>query len=175
MATTNHICRVCDAIIEDAGLGSVCKVCGVGVNAEFQTIRESRPSSLFLLAAGLVLFIIAAREVSFGQWEAHQILILGLCVLVTWVFISHRPNEVVLWEQGVVLIERGGKPRQISWHGIAAVRSNQNTNCIEFVDRANRVTDSIPVEFLGTWRRADRFADQASSYIVTPTAPDRNA
>lgn len=174
MVTTNHTCRVCDAVIKDAGLGTACEACGVRVNAEYCTIRESRPSSLFLLGVGLGLFIIAAREVSFGSWEAHQILILGLCVLVTWVFVAHRPNEVVLWKSGVVLIEHGTKPRRIGWQGITSVRANQELRRVEFVDGANRVIDSIPIEFLGTWRRAERFIQEAHGFIDAPTPADAN-
>ncbi len=165
MNATDHKCRVCDALVPNAGLGTTCGTCGVRVTAEFETIRQSRPSSLVLLAAGAGLFAIAAREVQFGQWEAHQILTLGLCVLVTWYFVSNRPNEVVLWEKGVVLIECGNSPRLIGWEGVAAVQSNPQANRVEFIDAADSVVDSIPVEFLGTWRRAERFVEATNPYI----------
>ncbi len=170
MKTINHKCHVCNALIQDAGLGSACAQCGVRVTAEVQTIRESKPSSYFLLAAGIGLFAIAAREIQFGRWEAHQILTLGLCVLVTWFFVSRRPNEVVLWDGGVVLIERGNKPCRIGWKGVAAVHANPELNRIEFIGASGTMIDSFSIELLGTWRRAERFIEAASPYIVSSTS-----
>ncbi len=171
MLTNHQTCRVCDAVIKNASMGTACGQCGVPVNAEFRTVRESKPSSVFLLVVGLGLFAIAAREVSFGRWEAHQILILGLCVLVTWRFVTNRPNEAVLWQSGVVLLERGSKPRSISWGGATDVRSNDELDCIELVGATGAVVDSIPIEFFGTWGRADLFVIEARSFIT----PEENS
>ncbi len=172
MNTINHTCRVCDAVIENAGMGTACARCGVRVNAEFWTVRESKPSSVFLLVVGLGLFAIAAREVSFGQWEAHQILILGVCVLVTWMFIANRPNEAVIWKSGVVLLERGAEPRRISWKGVTDVKFNDELDRVEFVGEGGVVIDSISAEFFGTWRRADHFVREARTIFDSTQATD---
>ena len=162
MNTINHTCRVCDAVIENAGMGTACARCGVRVNAEFWTVRESKPSSVFLLVVGLGLFAIAAREVSFGQWEAHQILILGVCVLVTWMFIANRPNEAVIWKSGVVLLERGAEPRRISWKGVTDVKFNDELDRIEF--EYEPATTPEDREFHGFMMAAGTVAGQQCSW-----------
>lgn len=166
MATNiSHTCRTCDATIRDAGLTSACAACGVRIGAETHIIRESKPAATVLLVMGIVLFVIAVGEKPFGRWEPHQILALGFCVLMTWFFVSMKPHEAILWELAVVLLEKGNPPRQIGWSGIAQIRANHEENRIEFLDNDNRLTDSIPVEFFGTWRRAERFVREAQAYL----------
>jgi len=148
-----------------AGLTSACSVCGVRINAETRTIRESKPSELAILLFGLGLFVWAVGNSSLGRWEPHQILILASCVLLTWLLVSGKRREAVLWAEGVVFLEKGAPPRKISWNGVARIEVNPARNRIEFITADGTCVNSIPAEFFGTSRRADQFTRETSMYL----------
>lgn len=134
--------------------------------AEYVTIARSRGSATALLAAGVLLFVLAASERPFARWEPVHLLALSACVLGTWFLIRPRPGKVVVWDDGFTVISGQSPPERFLWSDVGSVQWDSDKTGVECLDTERRVVVRLETTFFGTRARADRFRQYAASHIA---------
>lgn len=101
-----------------------------------------------------------------GRWEPATLLALSACTVLTWGVIRRRRRKVVLWEGGFVLLGHRKAPEPRLWRDVAEIRWSSDDQTLECVSADESLVMSIPVDFFGTSRRAERFRQTAQTFIT---------